>query len=133
MDSTASQKTVGLFIGFHCFLAQRAFRHTSIWITCLLCPDVIAKRNDNSLVTLTCRTAGEGPLVWKLNDEDVDFEYHYERDGKNLIVSEIDAPLLGEYSCWRGGEKLSSTFLLQEAEEQTDKENKKTGEAIFRI
>lgn len=86
---------------------------------------MIAERNDNGSVTLTCRTASEGPVVWKLNDEDVDFEHHYESDGKNLIVSEIDAPLLGEYSCWRGGKKLSSTFLLQEAEEQrSDREHK---------
>ncbi|XP_013867168.1 interleukin-12 subunit beta [Austrofundulus limnaeus] len=92
---------------------------------------VIAKRNDNGPVTLTCREASEGTVVWKLNDEDVDFEDldHYKSDGKNLIVSEIDAPLLGEYSCWTGEEKLSSTFLLQEAEEQkagdqNDKEQK---------
>ncbi|XP_047236630.1 interleukin-12 subunit beta isoform X3 [Girardinichthys multiradiatus] len=81
---------------------------------------VLAKINENS-VTLTCGAPTAGPVTWKLNDEDVDyFEDHFEKKGKNLIVKEVDTPLLGEYSCWRGKAKLSSVYLLQGTEEGED-------------
>ncbi|KAM4745059.1 interleukin-12 subunit beta [Anableps anableps] len=80
---------------------------------------VLAKRDENS-VTLTCHATTTGPVTWKLNGEVVDFEDHYKQEGHNLIVKEVDAPLLGEYSCWKGEAKLSSTYLLQETEEEED-------------
>ncbi|KAM4579428.1 interleukin-12 subunit beta [Fundulus diaphanus] len=80
---------------------------------------VLAKRNGHS-VTLTCRETNPGHVTWKLSDEDIDFEDHFEQKGQHLIVKEVDMPLLGEYSCWRGKEKLSSTYLLQETEEGED-------------
>uniref|UniRef100_A0A3Q2ZR21 Interleukin-12 subunit beta n=1 Tax=Kryptolebias marmoratus TaxID=37003 RepID=A0A3Q2ZR21_KRYMA len=77
---------------------------------------VIAKRNDRNPVTLTCRTASSEPVTWKMDGEEVGFDDYLEKDGKNLIVQEIEEPFLGEYTCWTGEEKLSSTYLLQEAE-----------------
>lgn len=79
----------------------------------------MVRRNENS-VTLPCDSAIAGPVTWKMNDEDLDFDYFYEQKDQNLIVKEVDTPLLGEYSCWRGETKLSSTLLLQETEEGED-------------
>uniref|UniRef100_A0A3Q2DCM3 Interleukin-12 subunit beta n=1 Tax=Cyprinodon variegatus TaxID=28743 RepID=A0A3Q2DCM3_CYPVA len=80
---------------------------------------VVVRRNENS-VTLPCDSAIAGPVTWKMNDEDLDFDYFYEQKDQNLSVKEVDTPLLGEYSCWRGETKLSSTLLLQETEEGED-------------
>ncbi|XP_037536858.1 interleukin-12 subunit beta [Nematolebias whitei] len=107
---------------------------SSLWITGLLLisltgahglsnfPEnfVVAKRSDTNPVTLTCTTASNEPVTWKLDGKDVNSEDDVEKDGNNLIVPEVDLPMLGEYSCWRGGEKLSSTHLLLEAEEDED-------------
>ncbi|XP_043967169.1 interleukin-12 subunit beta isoform X2 [Gambusia affinis] len=80
---------------------------------------VVAKRGEES-VSLACLTTTTGPVTWKLNNDDPDFEDHMSQNGHNLIVRDVDAPLLGEYSCWRDGTKLSSTYLLQETEEGED-------------
>ncbi|PWA15859.1 hypothetical protein CCH79_00009070, partial [Gambusia affinis] len=80
---------------------------------------VVAKRGEDS-VSLACLTTTTGPVTWKLNNDDPDFEDHMSQNGHNLIVRDVDAPLLGEYSCWRDGTKLSSTYLLQETEEGED-------------
>ncbi|XP_068461140.1 interleukin-12 subunit beta, partial [Clinocottus analis] len=84
---------------------------------------VVAKRNDPSPVTLTCRSpalaAAPGKVTWKFGDvapEDAT------QIGAHLSVSEVDARMLGEYSCWRGNQKLSSTYLLMEAEEEEEDE-----------
>ncbi|KAK5870923.1 hypothetical protein PBY51_003829 [Eleginops maclovinus] len=82
---------------------------------------VVAKRNDANPVTLTCRTNIEGPVTWKFHGaelEDVDIEDNVQQNGPNLSVSEVDKPMLGKYSCWRGEDILSSTYLLLEAEEE---------------
>ncbi|XP_056232753.1 interleukin-12 subunit beta isoform X3 [Seriola aureovittata] len=83
---------------------------------------VMAKRGNS--VTLTCNTNFDGPFTWKFAantvdeaEEIEDFNTIYKQVGKNLIVSDVDSPALGEYSCWSGEERLSSTFLLVEAEE----------------
>nr|XP_054587612.1 interleukin-12 subunit beta isoform X1 [Nothobranchius furzeri]XP_054587613.1 interleukin-12 subunit beta isoform X1 [Nothobranchius furzeri] len=80
---------------------------------------VVAKRNSASPVALTCNRMTSGPVTWKLHGEVVD-EYYALQDGQNLILSEVHAPMLGEYSCWKGTEKLSSTFLLMEADEEDE-------------
>lgn len=73
--------------------------------------DVVAKMDDPNPVTLTCGTTDGEPVTWKFDGEDLGF------DGPHMNVSEVDTPMLGEYSCWRGGKMLSSTYLLLEAEE----------------
>uniref|UniRef100_A0A8C6MLR8 Interleukin-12 subunit beta n=1 Tax=Nothobranchius furzeri TaxID=105023 RepID=A0A8C6MLR8_NOTFU len=83
------------------------------------CVFVVAKRNSASPVALTCNRMTSGPVTWKLHGEVVD-EYYALQDGQNLILSEVHAPMLGEYSCWKGTEKLSSTFLLMEADEEDE-------------
>ncbi|XP_054895781.1 interleukin-12 subunit beta isoform X2 [Poeciliopsis prolifica] len=80
---------------------------------------VVAKRGEDS-VSLTCLATTAGPVTWKLNNEDPDFEDYMSKSGHNLIVRDVDTPLLGEYSCWRGETKLSSIYLLQETDEEED-------------
>ncbi|XP_034451825.1 interleukin-12 subunit beta isoform X1 [Hippoglossus hippoglossus] len=80
---------------------------------------VVAKLND--AVTLTCRTNIDGAVTWKFDGEVlVDFKYNIKQDGQNLHVTDVETPWLGEYSCWRGGEMLSLTHLLLEAEDEEE-------------
>nr|XP_020499544.1 interleukin-12 subunit beta-like [Labrus bergylta] len=81
---------------------------------------VVAKRNDSSPVTLTCSTKTTGHITWKLDGEEIDVDSgdNFQQDSSILTVLEVDTPTLGEYSCWRGEEMLSSTYLLLEAEEE---------------
>ncbi|XP_017162003.1 interleukin-12 subunit beta isoform X2 [Poecilia reticulata] len=83
---------------------------------------VVAKEGDS--VSLTCLTTTAGNVAWKLNDEELELkleEFEVEDHmSLNLIVKKVDAPMLGEYSCWRDGTKLWSTYLLQEPEEEED-------------
>uniref|UniRef100_UPI0037E851D8 interleukin-12 subunit beta n=1 Tax=Semicossyphus pulcher TaxID=241346 RepID=UPI0037E851D8 len=83
---------------------------------------VVANRNDDDPVTLTCGAKTDQDLEWRFNGKviDVDSEDHLQQDGPNLTVSEVDVPTLGEYSCWAKGQMLSSTFLLLEAEEEEE-------------
>ncbi|CAK6950768.1 interleukin-12 subunit beta [Scomber scombrus] len=86
---------------------------------------VVAKRNDANSVTLTCGTKSSGDVVWKFEGdelEDGDYEDNLLKNGTNLRVTEVDTPILGEYSCWSGGEMLSSTYLLLEAEDEDEDE-----------
>ena len=83
-----------------------------------VCVVVVAKLND--AVTLTCRTSIDGEVEWKFEDEVLDHSDNIQPNGQNLNVTEVDAPLLGEYSCWRGDEMLSSTHLLLEVEEEEE-------------
>lgn len=80
---------------------------------------VVAKRNDANAVTLTCGTKSSGEVVWKFDGDELD-DFEDNRDlrkiGTNLSVTEVDTPMLGEYSCWSGGEMISSTYLLLKAE-----------------
>lgn len=79
---------------------------------------VVAKRNDE--VILICNTSTDGAVIWKLHDEVIFLEDTVQQDGQNLNISDVDVPMLGQYSCWRGGELLSSTYLLLEAEENDE-------------
>ncbi|KAM3610231.1 uncharacterized protein V6R79_001042 [Siganus canaliculatus] len=79
---------------------------------------VVAKRDKP--VTLTCDTQIEGAVTWRVHGEvaeDVDLDDNVKQEGQNLIMSDIDEPMLGKYSCWREGKMLSSTYLLMQAEE----------------
>lgn len=88
-----------------------------ICVSASMCVVVVAKKNDANPVTLTCRTNVEGDVTWTFQLEDVDIEENIQQNGLNLSVSAVDIPMLGKYSCWRGEEMLSSTYLLLEAEE----------------
>uniref|UniRef100_A0A3Q1H468 Interleukin-12 subunit beta n=1 Tax=Acanthochromis polyacanthus TaxID=80966 RepID=A0A3Q1H468_9TELE len=77
---------------------------------------VVAKKNDANPVTLTCDTKTGGAVTWKFDGEVIEDDTQLK--GSDLILSEVDEPMLGEYSCWRGGEMLSSTYLLLEDEEE---------------
>ncbi|XP_041792880.1 interleukin-12 subunit beta [Chelmon rostratus] len=84
---------------------------------------VVAKRNNENPVTLTCDTETDGAVTWKFHGEvmeDVVLQANVQQDGRTLTVSDVDTPMLGQYSCWRGGEMLSSTYLLLEAEEEDE-------------
>ncbi|XP_067377886.1 interleukin-12 subunit beta isoform X2 [Channa argus] len=79
---------------------------------------VVVKMNDQTV--LTCNTSTNETVVWKFDNDIVErhpYPDNFEQVGQNLIVSDIDTPVLGEYSCWRGDKLLSSTYLLQEDEE----------------
>ncbi|XP_042344381.1 interleukin-12 subunit beta [Plectropomus leopardus] len=102
----------------------------SLWICGLLCISltgahelkhfpkhfVVAKHNVANPVTLTCHTETNGPVTWMFDEDFLDFNGNIKQNGQNLSVSMVDKPMLGEYSCWRGGEMLSSTYLLLEAD-----------------
>ncbi len=80
-----------------------------------VCVVVVVEKNHATSVTLTCGTKTDGPVTWKLNGEALDsLEEIVVQDGQNLIVSEVELPLLGQYTCWRGEEMLSSVYLLLE-------------------
>lgn len=88
-----------------------------------VCAVVVAKRNDENAVILICNTNTDEAVTWKFHGEvmeDVTLEGTVQQDGQNLNISDVDAPMLGQYSCWRGGEMLSSTYLLLEAEEKDE-------------
>ncbi|KAF7659155.1 hypothetical protein LDENG_00002310, partial [Lucifuga dentata] len=111
-------------------------RTLSLWISGLLLislsgadgltyfPDnlVVAKGEDS--VTLTCGVKSGGPVTWKFEvngkEEDLDFGNGVQQMGQSLAFSEVDHPMLGEYSCWNGSVKLSSVYLLLDAEEKED-------------
>ena len=85
-----------------------------------VCAVVVVKRENVEPVTLTCNAKTDGPVTkWTLNGVEVDFD-DVQMDGQNLSVPNVDTPMLGEYSCFRGEQKLSSTYLLMETEEQVD-------------
>lgn len=76
---------------------------------------VVAKREDPNPVTLTCRSKTDEAVTWKVQRdemEDVKLENNIRQVGQNLVLTDVDTPELGQYSCWREGEMLSSTYLL---------------------
>ncbi|XP_028312704.1 interleukin-12 subunit beta [Gouania willdenowi] len=76
---------------------------------------VVANRNDPGPITLTCDAKPEGNVTWRFEGEEVE---EGDTRGSTLILSEVDAPVLGEYSCWNGHRRLSSTYLLLEDEDE---------------
>nr|XP_046243963.1 interleukin-12 subunit beta [Scatophagus argus] len=84
---------------------------------------VVAKRNNVIPVNLTCDTKTGGDVTWKFHGEvieDVTLDENVQQVDQDLIMSDIDVPMLGQYSCWRGAERLSSVYLLLEAEEEDE-------------
>ncbi|XP_029915770.1 interleukin-12 subunit beta isoform X2 [Myripristis murdjan] len=72
---------------------------------------VVAKKDHQA--TLTCDVKSDESIKWKFNNESLDDD---EANGRSLTVSEVEEALVGEYSCWRGGEQLSSVYLLLDTE-----------------
>ncbi|XP_062237956.1 interleukin-12 subunit beta [Platichthys flesus] len=81
---------------------------------------VVAKFNDAKPVTLTCNTSSDEEVKWKFEGVELEIEDNIQQVGQNLSVTYVESPLLGEYSCWRGVEMLSSTHLLLKAEEEEE-------------
>ncbi|XP_031712602.1 interleukin-12 subunit beta isoform X1 [Anarrhichthys ocellatus] len=118
MDSTASQKTVRLIYSPHVFIFFKIVLSGSKSVHLVLFLNVavvVAKRNDTNPVTLTCRTEAPGAITWKFQGEEPE---DVQQNGPHLGLSEVGTPILGEYSCWRGKEMLSSTHLLLEAKKE---------------
>uniref|UniRef100_A0A3B3UF71 Interleukin 12B n=1 Tax=Poecilia latipinna TaxID=48699 RepID=A0A3B3UF71_9TELE len=87
-------------------------RGTSLCLSLWICVVAVAKQGKDS-VSLTCLTTTTGPVTWKHNnDEESDFKDNMSQSGHNLTVRDVEAPLLGEYSCWRDGTKLSESHLF---------------------
>ncbi|XP_073323053.1 interleukin-12 subunit beta [Pagrus major] len=88
---------------------------------------VVAKRDDPNPVTLTCRSKTNEAVTWKVQREemeDVKLEDNIKQVGQNLVMTDVDTPNLGQYSCWREEEMLSSTYLLLlEAEEEDESDS----------
>ncbi|XP_026043866.1 interleukin-12 subunit beta [Astatotilapia calliptera] len=81
-------------------------------------PENFAVANRNENYTLTCNSKPDDIVTWKLNGDPLEDEENVELNGQNLTVSDIGTPNLGDYSCWRGEEMLSSTYLLLKADEE---------------
>ncbi|XP_030594151.1 interleukin-12 subunit beta [Archocentrus centrarchus] len=79
---------------------------------------VVAKKSEQ--YTLTCNSKAGEAVTWKLGDNSLEDEDNVELNGPNLTVLEVDMPSLGKYSCWKGEEMLSSTYLLLEDDEEHD-------------
>ncbi|XP_041855544.1 interleukin-12 subunit beta [Melanotaenia boesemani] len=87
---------------------------------------VVAEKDKADPVKLICHTKTtktEGDVVWKFDGEEVDLEDSYKLEGKDLNVSNVELPMLGNYSCWSGEEMLSSTYLLLKTDEEEDLDN----------
>lgn len=84
---------------------------------------VVARTHDATPVTLTCDSVMPGPTTWmfarpgEMMDEVELTGHDFIQDGRNLKVSFVEEPMVGEYSCWHGDTKLSSTYLVLVAEE----------------
>ncbi|XP_070760660.1 interleukin-12 subunit beta [Enoplosus armatus] len=82
---------------------------------------VVVKKSHANPITLTCGTKTDGAVTWKFDGEVMeDDDDDVQQNGQTLTMSGEDTPLLGEYSCWRGEEMLSSTYLLLEADEKQE-------------
>lgn len=67
--------------------------------------------------TITCETAAGRSITWKMDNvdlKDISFKGELKEDGDCLILSAVDEPMSGEYSCWSEGQKLHSIHLLLE-------------------
>lgn len=85
--------------------------------------EVVRRLRGKNSVTLTCNTETGGNIVWKFHDglEEVISDDNIRLEGLNLTILDVDeGGDTGEYSCWRGQEKLSSVHLLSEAKEEDE-------------
>lgn len=108
-----------IFLIFICGLKCSPTNFFSVYLSVYLlylCVVAVAKRYEN--YTLTCNSKPDDIVTWKLNGDPLEDEENVELNGQNLTVSDIDTPNLGDYSCWRGEEMLSSTYLLLKADEE---------------
>lgn len=84
--------------------------------------EVVGASDGQNSVTLTCNTQTEGNVLWKFFDdgsEEVISGDNFLMEGLNLTVVDVDeGGDVGEYSCWRGREKLSTVHLLLEARKE---------------
>ncbi|XP_056152888.1 interleukin-12 subunit beta [Lampris incognitus] len=110
-------------------------RHLSQWILGFLLsslpglygntsfPDnvVVIKENVGTAL-LTCDTDIGDNVTWRFERdgliEDVELGGEFEQVGRDLWVSEVLSPITGQYSCWFKGKRLSSAYLLLDAEEE---------------
>lgn len=98
--------------------------NTILWCLCFLFffqVEVLGGLRGENSVTLTCNTETEGHITWKFHDgsEEVISGDNVRLEGLNLTILDVDeGGDIGEYSCWRGQEKLSSVYLLLEANEE---------------
>lgn len=76
---------------------------------------VLAREEEDAV--LTCNTTADKAVTWKFDGDDVQLGSNFKQDGQRLKVSEVDYPMLGEYSCWSEGQMLSSVYLLLEIKE----------------
>lgn len=84
-----------------------------------VCVVVVVKINNG--VTITCGTKTDEAVTWKFQGDSLDdFLFDYIAVKQNLTLSEVETSMLGEYSCWRGEEMLSSTYLLLDHEESPE-------------
>lgn len=84
---------------------------------CQICVCVVVVVKKGNAATLTCGTETNKDVIWKFRGDILEndfFEATVDSASQNLILSGVDIPMLGEYSCWRGEDKLSSTYLLLE-------------------
>lgn len=91
--------------------------------------EVVGGWRDKNSITLTCNTETEGNVEWKFHDgsEEVILGDNIRLEGLNLTILDVDERGdIGEYSCWRGQEKLSSVYLLLEAREEGNSGKKMT-------
>lgn len=89
---------------------------------------VVLTEEDEGPVTLTCNTTIGRNVMWKFkgaNLEETAIGGLVRQDGQQLILSSVEYPMLGEYSCWSEGHMLSSVYLLFEIN--------KPGETFFLI
>uniref|UniRef100_A0A3Q0SWB4 Interleukin-12 beta central domain-containing protein n=1 Tax=Amphilophus citrinellus TaxID=61819 RepID=A0A3Q0SWB4_AMPCI len=91
---------------------------SNVSLCCCIFQVVVAKRSEQ--YTLTCNSKAGEAVTWKLGDNSLEDEENVELNGPNLTVLEVDMPSLGKYSCWKGEEMLSSTYLLLEDDEEHD-------------
>ncbi|XP_068616945.1 interleukin-12 subunit beta [Brachionichthys hirsutus] len=87
---------------------------------------VVANRNHPA--TLTCNTTTQEAVTWMFQSgitekKNVILDKYSIQDGTNLIMSDLGRPMLGNYSCWKGAELLSSVYLFLEAEEETESDS----------
>ncbi|KAL4630142.1 interleukin-12 subunit beta-like [Arapaima gigas] len=101
---------VFLLLGLHLTCGQASFPEHM----------VLAKVDDT--VHLSCRTNFQDSLSWKHKESDVVPSGFRMIQGKELILEGVDIPLTGQYSCWRGGQKLDQMDLLLTEEDEFDNE-----------
>lgn len=118
------------------------FLHVPLFL--YVCVVVVVQMGEE--VTLTCSAKTTEAVTWKFKGDSLKNSlFDYKEDIQNLTLPEVEKAMLGEYSCWRGEKKLSSTYLLDQDESITkpsstyllvdqdvdQNESRKEGEILF--